>query len=140
MHFPDFNLSGGCFGTDIIQNCTKLSNIVVPELMFGPIFAKFHCAFVMTTSSAQVEVCYRTISLQLKRGLFWYRHYPKMHEMVSDRSSRADFWLIFVKFKCGSFLIRINVEKWQYGRQKTQTCRFLSNKSLRSYTDHTKIV
>ena len=28
---------------------------------------------------------------QLKRGLFWYRHRPKMHEMVLDRSSRADF-------------------------------------------------
>ena len=28
--------------------------------------------------------------LQLKRGLFWYRHHPKMYEMVSDRSSRAD--------------------------------------------------
>ena len=29
--------------------------------------------------------------LQLKRGLFWHRHHPKMHEMVSDRSSRANF-------------------------------------------------
>ena len=40
----DFNLSGGCFGTDIIQNCTKWSNIGVHGLSFGPIFAKFHCA------------------------------------------------------------------------------------------------
>ena len=31
-------------------------------------------------------------SLQLKRGLFWYGHHPKMHEMVSDRSSRAESW------------------------------------------------
>ena len=28
--------------------------------------------------------------LQLKRGLFWYRHHLKMHEMVSDRSSQAE--------------------------------------------------
>ena len=30
--------------------------------------------------------------LQLKRGLFWYGHHPKMLEMVSDRSSRAENW------------------------------------------------
>ena len=28
--------------------------------------------------------------LQVKPRLFWYRHHPKMHEMVSDRSSRAE--------------------------------------------------
>ena len=44
MQISDFNLSGGCFGTDIIQNCTKWSNIGVHGLIFGPIFAKFHCA------------------------------------------------------------------------------------------------
>ena len=33
-----------------------------------------------------------TYRLQLKRGLFWYRHHPNMLEMVSDRSSRADNW------------------------------------------------
>ena len=32
--FSDFNLSGGCFGTDIIQNCTKWSNIGVHGLNF----------------------------------------------------------------------------------------------------------
>ena len=30
--------------------------------------------------------------LQLKRGLFWYRHYPKLHQIVKYRSSRAEFW------------------------------------------------
>ena len=40
----DFSLSGGCFGTDIIKNCTKLSNIGVHGLIFWPIFAKFQCA------------------------------------------------------------------------------------------------
>ena len=27
---------------------------------------------------------------QLKRGLLWYKHSPKIHEMLSDGSSRAD--------------------------------------------------
>ena len=32
--------------------------------------------------------------LQLKRGLFWYRHYPKLHRMVKYGSSRALVWTI----------------------------------------------
>ena len=40
----NFNLSEGCFGTDIIQNCTKWSDIIIHGLSFRPIFAKFHCA------------------------------------------------------------------------------------------------
>ena len=32
--------------------------------------------------------------LQLKRGLFWYRHYPKLHQMVKYGSSRALVWTI----------------------------------------------
>ena len=44
IHLTDFNLSGDCFGTDIIQNCTKWSNMEVHGRSFGPIFAKFHCA------------------------------------------------------------------------------------------------
>ena len=29
--------------------------------------------------------------LQLKGGLFLYRHYPQIHEMISE-GARADFW------------------------------------------------
>ena len=43
----DFNLSGGCFGTDIVQNYTKCSNIEAHGLIFWPIFAKFQCAFCL---------------------------------------------------------------------------------------------
>ena len=43
-YLSDFNLSGGCFGTNIIQNCTKWPNIGVHVLSFGPIFAKFQSA------------------------------------------------------------------------------------------------
>ena len=41
---PDFILNGGCFGTDIIQNCTKWSNIGVHGLSYGPFVAKLRCA------------------------------------------------------------------------------------------------
>ena len=43
-HNSDFNLSGGCFGTDIIQKWTKWFQIGVHGLIVGPIFAKFQCA------------------------------------------------------------------------------------------------
>merc|ERR1711966_396887 len=32
--------------------------------------------------------------LQLKRGLFWYRHYPKLHQMVKYGSSQVLVWTI----------------------------------------------
>ena len=47
---------------------------------------------------------------------------------------------ILAKIGCTSFLIRKNVETWQYGRTKVQPCCFSWNKSLRSYTPHTKVV
>ena len=81
--FSDFNLSGGCFGTDIIQKCTKWSQIGAHGLKIWPIFAKFECV---------------------------------------------------------SFLIRENVEKWQYGRNKLEKIVVRENKSLRSYTGHTKVI
>ena len=40
----DFNLRGGCFGTEIIQRCTKWSQIEVHGLKIWPIFAKVKCA------------------------------------------------------------------------------------------------
>ena len=44
MLYSDFHLSGGCFGTDIIQKCTKRFQIGVHGLTIWPIFAKFQCA------------------------------------------------------------------------------------------------
>ena len=80
LDYADFNLSGGCFGTDILQKYTKLSKIRVHGPIFGPIFAKFQCA---------------------------------------------------------SFLLRKNVEKWQYGPTKHKMSFFVK-KSFRSYMPHTK--
>ena len=45
-------------------------------------------------------ICYTSVQhatytlyrLQVKPRLFWYRHHPKMHEMVSDASSQAENW------------------------------------------------
>ena len=39
----DFSLSPGCFGTDIIQKCTKWCQMGVHGLKLGQIFAKFRC-------------------------------------------------------------------------------------------------
>ena len=49
--------------------------------------------------------------LQLKRGLFWYRHHPKMHEMVSDRSSGAKNCTDLRKMSMRVFFDSKNVEK-----------------------------
>ena len=64
------------------------------------------------------------LRLQLKPGLFWYRHYPKLHEMVKYRSSRAENWtnrsgisrrVFFNSKKCFKMII------WS---KKTQKCCF----------------
>ena len=77
--------------------------------------------------------------LQLKCGLLWYRHHPKMHEMVSDRSSRAENWTDLRKISMRVSFNSNNVEKWSYGRKKTQKCSFSWTNPLRSYTGHTKV-
>ena len=72
LHCADFNLGRGCFGTDIIRNCTKLSNIKIHELIFGPIFAKFDCA---------------SFSIQ-KNGEKW-QYGPKKHKHVVFRKKKS---------------------------------------------------
>ena len=44
IHLTGFSLSGGCFGIDVIQNCTKWSNMGVHGLSYGPFGAKLRCA------------------------------------------------------------------------------------------------
>ena len=74
----------------------------------------------LTRLLAPKDVC----RLQLKRGLFWYRNYPKLHEMVKYRSSRALDWtnrsgisrrVFFNSKKCWKMTIR---------PKKTQKCCF----------------
>ena len=49
--------------------------------------------------------------LQVKRGLFWYRHHPKLQELVSDRSSRAEKWTDLRKMSMRVFFDSKNMEK-----------------------------
>ena len=51
--FTDFNLSPGCFGTEIIKNCTKWSNIGVHGLRLGPIEAEFQGASFLIRKNAE---------------------------------------------------------------------------------------
>ena len=45
--------------------------------------------------------------LQLKPGLSWYRRHPKMYEMVSDGSSRAENWTVSRKISmCVFFALK----------------------------------
>ena len=48
--------------------------------------------------------------LQLKRGLFWYRHYPKLHQMVKYGSSRVLVWTIRRQITLRVFFIS---NKWR---------------------------
>ena len=52
-NFSDFNLSGCCFGTEIIQNCTKWLNIGVHGLRLGPIEAEFQGASFLIEKNAE---------------------------------------------------------------------------------------
>ena len=56
-------------------------------------------------------------SLQLKRELFWYGHHPKMHEMVSDRSSRAEHWTDIRKFSMRIFFDSHTCKNTKVGQQ-----------------------
>ena len=51
--FSDFSLSPGCFGTEIIKNCTKWSNIGVHRLRLGPIEAEFQGASFLIRKNAE---------------------------------------------------------------------------------------
>ena len=66
--------------------------------------------------------------LQLKPRLFWYRHHPKMHEMVSDRSSRADNLTNLRKISMRVFFNPKKCRKMTIWSKKTQTCRCLWKK------------
>ena len=55
-YIADFNLSGGCFGTEIIPKCTKWSNIKIHGLFFGPILAKFQCAFFNSKKRGKMTI------------------------------------------------------------------------------------
>ena len=66
----------------------------------------------------------KTIRLQLKRGLFWYRHYPKLHQMVKHGSSRALVWTIRRQITLRVFFISKNEEKKSDGPKNHKNIDF----------------
>ena len=85
IHLADFNLSGGCFGTEIIQNCTNWSNIGVHCLRLGPIEAEFQGASFLVQKNAGKW------SKKHKNVVFGENHFweakcltPKMEKKCSD--------------------------------------------------------
>ena len=105
---------------------------------------RFHVVCLVDRSVDLAAVCRarrgHTFSrLQLKRGLFWYGHHPKMHEMVSDRSSRAENWTDLLKFSMRVFFDSNKCGKMIIWSKKHKHVIVRGNKSLRSYTGHTKV-
>ena len=62
--------------------------------------------------------------LQLKRGLFWYRLYPKLHQMVKYGSSRAIAWTIRRHITLRVFFIKKKLRKMTIWSKRTRTCWF----------------
>ena len=54
-------------------------------------FAK-HCEKMILGVGPNIVNMLPNLWLQDTGGLFWHGHHPKMYEMVSDGSSRADLW------------------------------------------------
>ena len=109
---------------------TWLHNWYIFGCIFGTSLHVF--AFILI-----VGIYLYSCRLQLKRGVFWYRHYPKMHEMVSDRSYEQIFRPIFAKFQCASFQFEKG-GKMTIWSQNTKIMIFVKQ-SLRSYVPHTKV-
>ena len=80
-------------------------------------------------------IWYTSYRLQLKRGLFWYRHYPKLHQMVKHRSSRALVWTNLRQISLRVFLFWKNEGKMIIWSKQSQTCWF----SWKNYMPHTKV-
>ena len=78
------------------------------------------------------------IRLQLKRGLFWYRNYPTLHEISKYRSSRADLWTNLRQNSLRVLFLWKNKEKYKIVQKNTKLLFFVK-KSLRSYMPHTKV-
>ena len=71
----------------------------------------FGMMLIPKTNPIKMKSEFMICRLQLKRGLFWYRHYPKLHEMVKYRSSRAEILTNLRGNSTCVFFIRKNVEK-----------------------------
>ena len=80
-----------------------------------------------------IKVYYR---LQLKRGLFWYRQYPKLHQMVKYGSSQALVWTIRRQITLRVFFIRKNEEHILYGPKKLKNVDFREKNFEKLHASH----
>ena len=76
------------------------------------------------------------LRLQLKRGLFWYRRYPKLHQMVKYGSSRDLVRTIRRQITLRVFFIRKNAEKWLYGPKNTKMLNFVKTFFEKLHASH----
>ena len=77
IHSSDFNLSGGCFGTEIIKKCTKWSNIGVHGLRLGPIEAEFQGASFSIRKNAEKKIIW---SQKTQKWCFsWTKFFEKQN-------------------------------------------------------------
>ena len=67
-------------------------------------------------------VCHTCGRLQLKRGLFWYRHHPKLHQMVKYGSSRALVRTIRRQITLRVFFTLKQLRKMTVWSNKNQNC------------------
>ena len=61
--------------------------------------------------------------LQVKGGLFWYGHYPNMHEMVSDGTSWVDLHTDLREISVCGFLEAKDKRTHVLWSNQTRTCR-----------------
>ena len=74
-------LKRGCSGTDIIQKCTKWSQIGVHGLRIGQISAKFQCAYFLIQQNVKKYKCGSTIR---ENVMFRQKHFEKLHGLYKN--------------------------------------------------------
>ena len=79
-YLADFNLSGGCFGIDIIQKCTKWFQIGVHGLEIGQIFAKFQCAsFLVRNYTHKIQQTSNILKYNWNMSFFVKQQSPRSY-------------------------------------------------------------
>ena len=107
-----------------------------PNLFLPPYRLQYN--WIVSLTQSLNDYVYFLRRLHLKRGLFWYRHYPKLHQMVKYRSSRALVWTNLRQISLRVFFTSNKWETLQYGPKKHKHV-FFHEKSSRNYMPHTKV-
>ena len=104
-----FSLSGCCFGTGIIQNCTKWSNMGVHGLSYEPFVAKLRCtSFLLRKNQEQWQygpTKHKNVDREKKSLRSYMPHTKvgknkpsdKIHSNLINLIIYNHFWLTFIK-------------------------------------------